>query len=96
MYNPYDWEIRKKDNIDMKMSVVPGSMVKECVLNELTRVSVERDLMNLEISKILEEIKVLKSNIETYEEILEEKLVEMHKLDERLIEISGTLPVFEK
>ena len=96
MYNPYDWEIRKKKDIGMKMSVVPGSMTKECVLNELTRVSVERDLMNLEISKILEEIKVLKANIEAHEEILEEKLVEMHELDERLIEISRNLPVFEK
>lgn len=96
MYNPYDWEVRKKNDIGMKMPVVPGSMTKECVLNELTRVSVERDLMNLEISKILEEIKVLKSNIEAHEMILEEKLVEMHELDERLIEISRNLPVFEK
>lgn len=93
MYNPYNWEIRK----DLKMSVIPGSMTrKECILNELTRISVERDLMNLEVSKVLEEIKVLKSDIEACEMVLEEKLVKMHELDERLIEISRSLPVFEK
>lgn len=96
MYNPYDWEIRKKDNVTMKMPVFPKKMNKECILDTLTKKGVERDMVNLEVTSVLEEIKELKQNIEAKEILLEAKLIELHNIDEDIIEISRLLPVFEK
>lgn len=96
MYNPYDWEIRKNDNVTMKMPVFPNKMNKECILDILTKKSVERDMINLEVTNVLKEIKELKQNIEAKEVLLEAKLVELHNIDEDIIEISRSLPVFEK
>ncbi|MBO5180085.1 MAG: hypothetical protein J6B87_07075 [Clostridia bacterium] len=96
MYNPYDWEIRKKDNVNMKMSVFPSKMNKECILDTLTKKGVERDMVNLEVTNVLKEIKELKQNIEAKEVLLEAKLIELHNIDEDIIEISQLLPVFEK
>lgn len=97
MYNPYNWKVTKKDDV-MEMPVFPGAMngKKECVLNELTRVSFERDLVNIRVTRILEEIKRLQEEIKSLEGDLEEELIKMHEIDERLIEISHSLPIFEK
>jgi len=96
MYNPYDWEIRKRDNVTMKMPVFPNKMNKECILDTLTKKGVERDMVNLEVTNVLKEIKKLKQNIEAKEILLEAKLIELHSIDEDIIEISQLLPVFEK
>lgn len=99
MYNPYNWKIVRSEGVSMNIPVFPGKMVveeKQCVLDELTRVSFERDLVNIEITNLLDNIKQLKSEIKACEEVLEKKLIEMSELDERLIKISSSLPVFEK
>ena len=96
MYNPYDWEIRKKNDVTMKIPVFPSKMNKECILDTLTKKGVERDMVNLEVTNVLREIKELKQNIEAKEILLEAKLIELHSIDEDIIEISQLLPVFEK
>lgn len=101
MYNPYNWKIVKRDDdikMGMNMPIFPGEMTRKssCILNELALVSFKRDLKNIEVTKILEEINNLKSEIDTLEGFLDEKLIEMSELDEKIIEISHSLPVFER
>lgn len=100
-YNPYNWKIEKdgtRTKVDVKMDVFPGKMVckKKCLLNELTETSFERDCINFDVTKTLEEIKDLQAQIKEKEAILEKLLVKMSKKDEKIIEISHQLPIFEK
>ena len=96
-YNPYDWKV-KKTEVNLKMDVFPGEMSckKKCILDELTEASFRRDCINIEVTKTLEEIKELQSQIKEKELNLEKLLVRMSEEDRKIIEISSQLPVFEK
>lgn len=99
MYNPYNWEITKEDKskeVEMSFSIFPGAMTKKCILDELTEKNVERDMVNLEVTKIMNELKDLKNAVKAKEIYLEAKLTELYELDESILEICRSLPVFDK
>ncbi len=97
MYNPYNWEIVKENKeVKMNLPVFPKAMNKCCILDELTKKSSERDIVNLEVTEIINDLKSLRKTIEVKENRLKIKLEELYKLDEDIRKICQSLPAFDK
>ena len=61
-YNPYNWNIRAIEK-KMNMPVFPGSMIYNCVLDELGHVCTELDMAKLHRSELKNELDDLESRI---------------------------------
>ena len=71
MYNPYNWNIRskkeKEEDVEMKMDVYPGKIGCVCILDELTFICHEIEILSLERKKLKEKINDCDKMIVDYE-----------------------------
>ena len=58
MYNPYNWTIKKNDDVEMRMDTIPGGMNPlKCILEEIGTVSNLIELKKIESVRLEKELK---------------------------------------